>query len=223
MEARDALEARSVTAPTENKPILNADAPYRIDAEKLEEFLKSGAHQREMKYFKNAKMSPSAAMKMMMHVQSGVNRRSALGKPTEVMGLLFGHPCTDDTHTMIISDAQALPVEGIETAVVANTDECMNYIIDWRDMLSKTKHPDDILCGWYVLKRVCFQSNTYHENHRVQYFLTIANIFFSFRGVNLLLTRKCRTFAVNTFAPGTTLTPSMSTKTCRIATFPPQT
>ena len=56
---------------------------------------------------------------MMMHGQSGVEKGiKKSGKPVEVMGLLLGRPDVDDPHMFIISDAQALPIEGFETRVI---------------------------------------------------------------------------------------------------------
>jgi len=89
------------------------------------------------KYFKRVKISPSATIKMMMHGQSGIIIIIIIidiiviiiitlgvdkgikkgGKPIEVMGLLLGRPDLEDPNCIIISDAQALPIEGFETRV----------------------------------------------------------------------------------------------------------
>jgi COP9 signalosome complex subunit 5 len=78
-------------------------------------------------YFKSVKISPAAAMKMQMHGQAGVDKGiKRNGKPVEVMGLLLGRPDTTDPRSFIIVDAQALPIEGFETSVVADNDEVGN-------------------------------------------------------------------------------------------------
>lgn len=46
------------------------------------------------------------------------------------MGLLLGRPDVDDPYSFIISDAQALPIEGFETRVVADDDNVLNYMIE---------------------------------------------------------------------------------------------
>jgi COP9 signalosome complex subunit 5 len=83
------------------------------------------------KYFKRVKISPSATIKMMMHGQSGVDKGiKKSGKPIEVMGLLLGRPDTEDLGCLIITDAQALPIEGFETRVIADDDTVVNYMIE---------------------------------------------------------------------------------------------
>eukprot|EP00605_Chrysophyceae_sp_TOSAG23-4_P002951 GSChrysophyteH1.ASY1.ANO1.3250.1 assembled CDS len=75
-------------------------------------------------------------MKMMMHVQSGVEKgvkRSVTGKPTEVMGYLIGRQCTDDPRTLIITD----------------TEEVLAYQINWLELNGRSKHPCEKFCGWY--------------------------------------------------------------------------
>jgi len=67
-------------------------------------------------YFKRVKISPSAATKMMMHAQSGVDKGVAQGSnPIEVMGLLMGRIDIDDLNCLIIHDACPIPAEGFET------------------------------------------------------------------------------------------------------------
>jgi COP9 signalosome complex subunit 5 len=130
----------------------STDAPYAINAAKLAELSRTKPFLSDPKYFKNARISPSAAMKMMQHVQTGVEKgvkTSLTGKPTEVMGYLIGRQCTDDPTTLIISDAQALPIEGFETSVVADTEEITNYQINWLELNGKSRHPCEKFCGWY--------------------------------------------------------------------------
>jgi COP9 signalosome complex subunit 5 len=123
---------------------INIEAQNKLKAERL--FLKDPL------YFKNVKISPSAAMKMMMHVQSGVEKgvkRSITGKPTEVMGLLIGRQCTEDPTCLIISDAQALPIEGFETSVVSDSTEMILYTINHQTLNEKSRHECEKFCGWY--------------------------------------------------------------------------
>jgi len=144
--------------------------PYAIDTAKQEALSAAKPFLTNPKYFKNVRISPSAAMKMMMHVQSGVEKgikNSITGKPTEVMGYLIGRQCTEDPTCFIIGDAQALPIEGFETSVIAATDEVMNYQINWLELNGKSRHPCEKFCGWYHSHPFdledyshCFLSNT---------------------------------------------------------------
>jgi len=117
-------------------------------------------------YFKRVKISPSATIKMMMHGQSGVEKGIKRGgKPIEVMGLLLGRPDVDDPHCLIISDAQALPIEGFETRVLTDDDAVLNYMFTLQEMNEFTRK--EIFCGWYHthpfdvdVNSHCFLSNT---------------------------------------------------------------
>eukprot|EP00606_Chrysophyceae_sp_TOSAG23-5_P000993 GSChrysophyteH2.ASY1.ANO1.828.1 assembled CDS len=131
-----------------------ADTPYAINELKQDAIREAKPFLKDPKHFKNVKVSPSAAMKMMMHVQSGVEKgikNSITGKPTEVMGYLIGRICTEDPTCIIISDAQALPIEGFETSVVADTEEVLQYQVNWLELNGKSKHRCEKFCGWYVL------------------------------------------------------------------------
>jgi COP9 signalosome complex subunit 5 len=108
-----------------------SDNLYTFDETKLDNVRSQKAWMTDPKYFKRVKISPSATIKMQMHCQSGVEKGIKLsGKPIEVMGLLLGRPDTEDPHAFIISDAQALPIEGFETRVVADDDNVLNYMIE---------------------------------------------------------------------------------------------
>ena len=61
-------------------------------------------------YFNSIKISALALLKMVMHARSGGN--------LEVMGLLLGKV---DGNNMIVMDSFALPVEGTETRVNAQS------------------------------------------------------------------------------------------------------
>lgn len=135
------------------KPVASAaDKVYSIDVPKLEALRESKPFLQDPKYFKNVKISPSATMKMMTHVQSGVEKgikRSITGKPTEVMGYLIGRQDTEDPNCLIIADAQPLPIEGFETSVVADTDEVLNYQINWMELNALSRHRNERFIGWY--------------------------------------------------------------------------
>jgi hypothetical protein len=65
------------------------------------------------------------------YISAHISTSSITGKPTEVMGYLIGRQCTEDPTTMIITDAQPLPIEGFETSVVADTEEVTVFQIKY--------------------------------------------------------------------------------------------
>ena len=106
-----------------------ADARYTCDMDKLQELRKSVPWTKDPKYFKSVAISPSAIMKIMMHCASGVEKGIASGgNPTEVMGLLLGRPDPTTPHTLIVTDAFALPIEGFETRVIADDEGVTNHV-----------------------------------------------------------------------------------------------
>lgn len=142
------------------------DNYYSINEEKLASVRKQKLWMHDPKYFKKVKVSPSAAIKMMMHGQQGVEKGvKQNGKPVEVMGLLLGRPDTEDSNSLIITDAQALPIEGFETKVIADDENVINYMIELGDALEITRK--ERFCGWYHthpfdvdVNGHCFLSNT---------------------------------------------------------------
>lgn len=87
------------------------------------------------------------------------------GKPIEVMGLLLGRPDTEDSFSLVITDAQALPIEGFETKVVADDENVINYMIELGDSFELSRK--ERFCGWYHTHPFdlgssghCFLSNT---------------------------------------------------------------
>ena len=125
------------------------DHLYAVDVEKLEAVRSQKPWMADPKYCKKVMISPSATIKMMMHGQSGVERGiKQNGKPIEIMGLLLGRPNPDDPHAIIISDAQPLPIEGMETRVVADDEDVQNYMISLVEM-NEQSGTRDIFCGWY--------------------------------------------------------------------------
>ncbi len=142
------------------------DSLYTYDETKVDAVRAAKQWMTDAKYFKRVKISPSATIKMMAHCQSGVEKGTKKsGKPIEVMGLLLGRPDTEDPYCLVISDAQALPIEGFETRVVADDVEVINYMIELGDSLELSRK--ERFCGWYhshpfdldVLSN-CFLSNT---------------------------------------------------------------
>mmetsp|Transcript_62350 Transcript_62350/g.122665 ORF Transcript_62350/g.122665 Transcript_62350/m.122665 type:complete len:362 (-) Transcript_62350:33-1118(-) len=142
------------------------DSLYSINEEKLAGIRKQKPWMNDPKYFKKVKISPSASIKMMMHGQQGVEKGvKQNGKPVEVMGLLLGRPDTEDLNCLVVTDAQALPIEGFETKVIADDENVINYMIELGDALEVTRK--ERFCGWYHthpfdvdVNGHCFLSNT---------------------------------------------------------------
>lgn len=139
---------------------------YAFDQAKVDAVRAQMAWQADPKWFTKVKVSPSATIKMMMHGQSGVDKGiKKSGKPVEVMGILYGRPDTEDPHSLIISDAYALPIEGFETSVVADNIDVQNFQIRLGEMIESTRLEQ--FCGWYHthpfdvdVNSHCFFSNT---------------------------------------------------------------
>lgn len=144
----------------------NVGSPYCFDEGKLSLVRKQKLWMNDPKYFKRVKVSPSAAIKMIMHGQQGVDKGvTQSGKPIEVMGLLLGRPDTEDLNSIIVTDAMALPIEGFETKVIADDENVINYMIELGDALEITRK--ERFCGWYHTHPFdvdnhshCFLSNT---------------------------------------------------------------
>lgn len=122
---------------------------YSFDPTELDQVRSSKAWMQDPKYFKRVHVSACAAMKMMQHAVSGVEKglQSQGGKPVEVMGLLLGRPSTTDKTSLIVTDAFALPIEGAETKVVADDQEVMNFMIELSSSLEATR--SERFMGWY--------------------------------------------------------------------------
>lgn len=86
-------------------------------------------------YFTHVKISAPALIKMLMHATSGGN--------IEVMGLMQG---TITEHTLHVTDAFRLPVEGTETRVNAQQDAA-EYMCQYLSSCSEFRK-DNVL-GWY--------------------------------------------------------------------------
>jgi COP9 signalosome complex subunit 5 len=90
--------------------LTGADDIYRYDKKQQQDILAAKPWEKDPHFFKDIRISALALLKMVMHARSG----GAL----EVMGLLLGKV---DANTMIVMDSFALPVEGTETRVNAQS------------------------------------------------------------------------------------------------------
>ena len=139
---------------------------YNVNDEKLDQIRQMKPWMTNPRYLQSVKISPSAVIKMMLHGQQGVDKGiQKSGKPIEVMGLLLGRPDVNDPTCIIISDSQALPIEGFETKVVADDENVINYMIELSDSLELSRKEN--FCGWYHthpfdldVSSNCFLSNT---------------------------------------------------------------
>ena len=99
------------------------DRMYAFNQEATDAIREAKAWMKDPTYFKRVKISPSASIKMMSHCQSGVEKGiKNNGNPVEVMGLLLGHPDSEDPHSFIISDAQVVLIMYHHT----HTTSCMS-------------------------------------------------------------------------------------------------
>lgn len=102
------------------------------------------------KYFKRVHISAYAAMKMLSHATSGVEKGCAVpgGKPVEVMGLLLGRPGTgSDRNSLVVTDSFALPIDGFETKVIADDQPVLDFMIELSETLGETRK--ETFMGWY--------------------------------------------------------------------------
>ncbi|XP_014598864.1 PREDICTED: COP9 signalosome complex subunit 5-like isoform X2 [Polistes canadensis] len=84
----------------------------------------------------NIKISALALLKMLMHARSG--------KKNEVMGILIGKVITN---VMIVMDSFALPVEGTETRVNAQS-QAYEYMSIYMDSIKLVGRLENVI-GWY--------------------------------------------------------------------------
>lgn len=87
-----------------------SDEIFHYNAEHQNQILTARPWERDPHYFKEIKISALALLKMVMHARSG--------GPLEIMGLLLGKV---EEAKMVVMDAFALPVEGTETRVNAQS------------------------------------------------------------------------------------------------------
>ncbi|KAF2221620.1 COP9 signalosome complex subunit CsnE [Elsinoe ampelina] len=87
-------------------------------------------------YFKSARISAVALLKMAIHARSGGS--------LEIMGLMLGKI---EEGTFIITDAYRLPVEGTETRVNAH-QEATEYMSNFAQQGREAGRPENVV-GWY--------------------------------------------------------------------------
>jgi COP9 signalosome complex subunit 5 len=117
--------------------VLDDKEIYSYNEEEQDRIFDAKPWKEDVHFFKCAKISAVALIKMVMHTKSGV--------PNEVMGLMQGKVTADGT--FIILDAFPLPVEGTETRVNAGAgaNEFMVTFTEACERLGKKEH----VVGWY--------------------------------------------------------------------------
>jgi len=115
---------------------IEADQLYQYDNAKYQASLSSRPWTKDPHHYKKVKISAIALLKMVMHARSG-------GK-IEVMGLMMGKV---DGDTMIVMDSFALPVEGTETRVNAQT-EGYEYMVEYMNLIKQVGRLENAI-GWY--------------------------------------------------------------------------
>ena len=124
------------------------DAFLAVSDRALESVRASKPWTSNARHFKRVHVSACAAMRMMAHAVSGVEKGIAGGgKPVEVMGLLLGRPSTANVNELVVTDAFPLPVEGAETRVLSDDQTVLNYMIELSESLEKTRK--ERFMGWY--------------------------------------------------------------------------
>ena len=108
---------------------------YNIDQQKA--LRNEAPWKNDAKFFKRARISAVALVKMVTHARSG--------GAIEVMGLMQGKVTHDGE--IIVVDAFALPVEGTETRVNAGA-EAYEYMIQYDESSKTIGRPENVV-GWY--------------------------------------------------------------------------
>lgn len=140
--------SNSLSSSADNSKLSSQDALYAADESKLSALRASKPWMNDAKFLKKVKIGPSAAMKMLQHTYSGVDKGiKGGGKPIEVMGLLLGRPHPDDPTALVVTDAFPLPIEGFETRVIADDQDVVNYMITLGETIEETRK--ERFMGWY--------------------------------------------------------------------------
>nr|SVE86159.1 EOG090X078Z [Daphnia similis] len=118
--------------------ISSVDEIYRYDRKQQQDMLAAKPWDKDPHFFKEIRISALALLKMVTHARSGGH--------LEVMGLLLGKV---DANTMVVMDAFALPVEGTETRVNAQSQayEYMTAYIESAKQARVNRLENAI--GWY--------------------------------------------------------------------------
>lgn len=116
--------------------VSSVDAIFKYNHAQQQELLSAKPWAKDPHYFKEVKISALALLKMVMHARSG-------GR-LEVMGLILGKI---DGTTMVVMDVFAVPVEGTETRVNAQT-EAYEYMSTYIDSSKQVGRLENAM-GWY--------------------------------------------------------------------------
>ncbi|KAK9332432.1 JAB1/Mov34/MPN/PAD-1 ubiquitin protease-domain-containing protein [Lipomyces starkeyi] len=112
------------------------DAIYQYDELENKKILNEKPWKEDPNYFKHARISAIALLKMTIHARSGGS--------IEVMGMMTGKIVGD---AIVVMDAFPLPVEGTETRVNPQA-EAYEYMVDYLSTLQKVGRKENIV-GWY--------------------------------------------------------------------------
>jgi len=118
------------------QPISSLDEIYQYDRKQQQNILDAKPWDKDVYFFKQIKISALALLKMVMHSRSGGN--------LEVMGMMIGKV---DGPTMIVMDVFALPVEGTETRVNAQS-QAYEYMSTYMTMTKEVGRQENVI-GWY--------------------------------------------------------------------------
>ncbi|CAD5220086.1 unnamed protein product [Bursaphelenchus okinawaensis] len=116
--------------------VQTSDAIFKYNREEQQSIRALKPWERDPHYFKEVKMSALALLKMVIHAQSGGN--------IEVMGLMQGRV---ETNTIIVMDSFALPVEGTETRVNAQS-QAYEYMTNYSETCDAVGRLEKVV-GWY--------------------------------------------------------------------------
>jgi COP9 signalosome complex subunit 5 len=116
--------------------ISTVDEIYKYDQAMQTQIQAQRPWEKDPYYFKTVKISALALLKMVMHARSGGT--------IEIMGLLLGKV---DGSNMIIMDAFALPVEGTETRVNAQS-QAYEYMTQYIESAKEVGRLENAI-GWY--------------------------------------------------------------------------
>ncbi|KAG4075857.1 hypothetical protein HA402_003683 [Bradysia odoriphaga] len=116
--------------------IPSCDEIFRYDAQAHQTILAARPWDKDPHFFKDIQISALALLKMVMHARSG--------GPLEVMGLLLGKVINN---TMIVMDSFALPVEGTETRVNAQS-QAYEYMAAYIESAKEVGRLENAI-GWY--------------------------------------------------------------------------
>nr|CAG4644833.1 EOG090X078Z [Leptodora kindtii] len=116
--------------------ISTMDDIYRYDKKQQQDMLAAKPWEKDPHFFKEIRISALALLKMVTHARSGGH--------LEVMGLLLGKV---DANTMVVMDAFALPVEGTETRVNAQS-QAYEYMTAYIESAKQVNRLENAI-GWY--------------------------------------------------------------------------